>query len=710
MSFLNPLVLFALAAAAIPLIIHLFNFRRPRKVDFSSLSFVKELQKSTMQRVKIKQWLLLLLRTLAIAFLVLAFARPTLTGDLVGTLGAQARSSVALVVDNSLSMTMRDAGGEYLSQAKDIAAGLVDALRAGDEVFLIPTSGERPARAPSYSNRSAALEAVEAVEPAIGATTLTSSLERAAEAVSRSGQLNKEIYVISDLQRSALRDSAAVNVPDDVRIYLMPIGDRTYTNVAITNVRIESRIIEIGEPMRLVATIVNHGTEVLDGYVASVYLEGERVAQSSADLEPGIPTDVHFTVTPQRRGWLSGIVRIEEDAFEFDNERFFTAHVPERRQILLVRGESQRLDFMRLALSPDLGRGRVSFDVSEISESDLSTAAFGRYDALILTGPSSLSSGEISALSRYVQGGGGLLFSPAANASQEDYNAFLEQIGAGVVQGWSGSPGSESPIAGFDRIDLEHPLFEGVFIQQGLRDTERIESPDIYRTINYAPSSGSEQTLIQLTNGFPFLQEVRHGLGIMLLMSVAPDPSWSDLPVRGLFVPLLYRSIFYLSASESPAGEQLEAARDGELRIAGVSESERLRMVGPDGTEYVPEHRALFGALLLNIEGGAIPSPGIYEVHNESELIRRVAVNLDTSESDLASFGDGEARDRISAAAERDVEIIEASGRDPADVVTAVAAQRTGLELWNVFLVLALLSLVAEMVVAKYWRPETVAA
>ena len=148
MTFLNPLLLFGLVAAAIPLIIHLFNFRRPKRVDFSSLEFLKELQKTTMQRVRIKQWLLLLLRTLAIACLILAFARPTLTGGLAGTLGGRANSSIALVVDNSLSRTLRDAAGAYLEQARDLATGLVDqTVRERNLVFgdLVP-----PVAAPMY--------------------------------------------------------------------------------------------------------------------------------------------------------------------------------------------------------------------------------------------------------------------------------------------------------------------------------------------------------------------------------------------------------------------------------------------------------------------------------------------------------------------------------------------------------------------------------
>ncbi|HUF08242.1 MAG TPA: BatA domain-containing protein, partial [Rhodothermales bacterium] len=636
MEFLNPLALVALAAAVIPLVIHLFNFRRPKRVDFSTLEFVKELQKTTMQRVRIKQWLLLLLRMLAIAFLVLAFARPTLTGDLVGSVGGQARSSVAIVIDNSFSMTLRDGGGEYLRQAKDIASGLVDVLQNGDEIFVVTTAGERPTRVESFSNRSGALEAVEDVEAGVGAESLPASVERAARLLDDALHLNKEIFVVSDVQRTSLPDTTERVLPDDIRVYLLPIGDRTYSNVAVTAVNVESRIIEVGQPVRISATLVNFGVEPLDGYVASVYLEGERLAQASADLAPNVPTTVTFRATPQRRGWLSGTVQIEDDAFTFDNERHFAVHVPEQRRILLVRGDGQSAEYMQLALSPELGRGRVSFDVTTIQETGLSAAGLGGFDAVLLVGPATLSSGEIAALGRYVEAGGGLLLTPAPGASAAEYNTLFDHLGAGEFTGFSGELASGRSIATFDRVDVEHPLFEGVFTREGLREERRIESADIYYAMNYTPSTGSEQTLIRLSNGFPFLQEIRHGRGAAFILAVAPNTRWSDVPVRGLFIPLMYRSMYYLSASESTPGEQLTAAQDAEIRIAGASESDQLRLVGPDGSEYVPEQRTLFGALLLSIEGQAVRTPGIYDVRSGESLIRRIAFNGEASESDLS--------------------------------------------------------------------------
>lgn len=712
MTFLNPLVLLGLIAAAIPLIIHLFNFRRPRRVDFSSLAFVRELQKSTMQRVRIKQWLLLLLRTLALACLVLAFARPTLTGGLAGTLGGRASSSVAVVLDNSLSMTLRDAQGAYIEQARAFASAVVDQTAQGDELFVLSLTDDPAATPAAYKNRSPALDAIADVAVRPGAATTSHVIGRAGALLAEATNLNRELYVISDLQRSTFMDSAAVAVPEGVRVYLLPVGDRIHGNVAVTDVQLVSRIVESGQPARIDAVLVNYGTEPLEDYVASIYLEGERVAQAAADLPPGVPTTVTFTATPQRRGWLSGVVQIEGDAFEHDNLRYFALNVPERRRVLVVRGEGQSTRYVELALSPELTQGRIAFELETIPETALAAKTLGTYDAVVLVGPRSLTSGEVAAVARYVEEGGGVLFFPNAAASAADYDALFAALGGGRFSGFSGSLGEAGRrvVASFERVDLEHPLFEGVFGQGIAPGQARVESPEVYHAMNYTPSSGNEQTLIQLSNGFPFLQELRHGRGAAFLAAVAPEAPWSDLPVRGLFIPLLYRSMYYLSAGESISGEQLIVGQGGELRLAGQTDAQPLRLVGPDGAEFTPEQRNLFGALLLQVAPSAASAPGVYDVRAGDRLVRRIAFNLDSRESDLAVLEPDEAARRLADATGADVRVLDVAGEGIGRVVQALQEQRTGVEIWNVFLMLALMFLVAEMVVARQWRPETVAA
>ena len=402
--------------------------------------------------------------------------------------------------------------------------------------------------------------------------------------------------------------------------------------------------------------------------------------------------------------------QVEDDAFSADNVRHFTLHVPSERELLVVRGAGQETRYVDLALSPELVQGRVAFRTETIDEDALAATSLGGYDAVVLVGPSTLSSGEISALTRYVDAGGGVLFFPSSQARPDDYNALFDQLGGGrQFSGFSGELGAGQSIAAFDRVELEHPLFEGVFDEAQTGEDTEVESPAIYYAMNYASQGGAAQTLIQLSNGFPFLQEVRHGSGVALISAVAPSPQWSELPVRGLFIPLLYRSVYYLSAGEAVAGERLTVGQPGELRITGVSESATVRLVGPDGTERTPEQRTLFGATLLQTDA-SLRTPGIYEVRTDDALVRRVAFNLDPRESDPATVAADSASQALAPVLGAAPGVLQLDEGEAPQVAQALQQQRVGTEIWNVFLLLALGFLVTEMLIARHWTPESATA
>ena len=699
MTFLNPLVLLGLAAAAIPILIHLFNFRKPRTVEFSSLAFLKELQKSTMRRVRIKQWLLLALRTLAIACLVLAFARPTVQSGWATVFGGTVQTSTALVLDNSLSMTVRDAQGELMTQAKELASAVVETAEPGDETFVVSTvrGTGRPA---AFDNAGPALDAIEETEPEPGAGTTGESLARAFALLDGAENPAREALIVSDLQASTFIDSARVPAPEGVRVTLLPVGERVHSNVAVTDARVLSRVVEAGQPVEVEATLVNYGTDPVEDYVASLYLDGERVAQAAADLEPGVPSAVRLTATPQRRGWLRGEVRTEADEFEWDNTRYLTLHVPETRRVLLVEGADQRADLVELALG--LGGEQTRFAVTTVPESALAAQDLDAFDVVVLVGPESLASGERAAVARFVQSGGGLMVFPSERAEAADYDALFTALGGGSLGAGVGTLGGAAPVAQFGRVDLEHPLFEGVF-EDGLGS--RVESPTITFARPYVPGAGDENTLIDLSTGAPFLQEIRSGGGTALVFAVAPDPRWGDFPVRGLFVPLLYRAVYYLAA-DADVSESLVVRQPGALRVSGAAEG--LRLIG-DGTEFVPEQRSVPGGVLLEIDEG-VTEPGVYDVMDGERLVRRVAFNPDARESDLAVLAPEEARRQLAEATGTEVRLLDAAGGRGRTAAEQIAEERTGVELWNVFLGLALLFLIAEMLVAMQWKPEAVAA
>lgn len=695
MAFLNPLVLLGLAAAAIPIVVHLFNFRRPDRVDFSTLRFLRELEATAMRRVRIRQWLLLALRTLAIVFLVLAFARPTRTAD-AGVFEEGASQSLVLVLDNSRSMTLRDAQGALIDQARALGAAVIDATGQGDERTVLPVAAPPEFRPVPYVTPGPALDAVAATGALAGAEPLTAAVARAGSLLESAAHVRKEIVVVSDLQAATFTDSASAALPDDVSVTLLPLGARRQVNTSVTDVRVASRIIEPGRPVEVEATVVRYGGR--PGTVgASLSLDGQRVSETAVDLVPGEPQTVTFTVTPPARGWLGGEVRIEPDAAEWDDARYFALRVPPPPRVLVVRGDGQRTDLVTLALGVAAEQGGVA--LNEIAEGALAGADLDRTDAVVLVGPSSLG-GAAGRLEGFVADGGGVLAFPGAEP--EALNPLLQAVGGGRIDGVVGEAGGES-IGSTTDADLDHPLFAGVFDQSN----PTLERPDVQQASRYRPSGGDESTLIGLQAGPPLLQEIRRGDGSVLLFGVAPDLTWSDLPQRGLFVPLLYRAAAYLAAGSSVADTGELAVREGgSVRVEGVDAGQPLRIVGPDGVSITPVQRTVPGAVVLDVDD-VVAEAGLYRVLQGDRVLRTVAVNEDSRESDPAVLDADEAARCLEQITGRPVRAL-----DGADALVASGGPSSGIPLWTVFLALALACLVGETLVTTRWRmaPAAVSA
>lgn len=706
MTFLNPLILLALAAAAIPIVVHLFHFRRPQSLPFSSLAFLKSLQQNALERLRIRQWLLLLLRVLALVCLVVAFARPVVRGPLAAWIGGRSATAVGLVVDNSPSMQVRDAQGAYFEQAQAIARGILEQLGTEASVCLISVAGvPRPVMP---LPRPVALERLEGLTVHYGAEKLSEAIREVQNCLKQTGTPGI-VYVISDLQASTLSDSLAQPIQDPAPIVLIPIGGQTPANVAVIEVRLESQIIEQGQPVHITATLANYGTAPVADVVVALELDGQRAAQVTVDLPAGGTTRVSFTAVPTRQGWLEGMVRLlQPDALLDDNARALVLHVPETRRLLLVAGLGSRTEYLELALSPEIRQDRVRFEVTRIEEPALAAFALQDYDVVVLAGVRDLSSGEIAQLSRYVAEGGGLLWFPGRDIRLEDYQALLRQLEAGQVRGLSGRWNDPVPIATFDRVDLAHPVFEHLFVRLPGQQAVRIERPAVYAALEYVAGRGDEHTLIQLSNGLPLLQEIRHGRGRVLLWTIGPDPGWSELPLRGLFVPLLYRAVFYLSAQNEFSDGLLLAGRPVTLRVVDLPANTLPELVSREGLVYraTPVYQA--GAAVLRFDPGP-PYPGVYLLRAGDSWQRQLAVHMAAEESDLRPMEAEEAVQQLRATLESPVTLLRVAHPTPEGVAGALHQAQTGTELWSVFLWLALGFLALEMWVALRTRMETVA-
>lgn len=737
MTFLNPLVLIGLAAASIPLILHLLNLRKPRTIEFSTLAFLKELQQTSIRRLKLRQILLLILRTALIVCIVLAFARPALRGSILGTIGSHAHTSVILLLDDTFSMSAGDERGNLFRQAKEKAVQLLDFLKEGDEAGWLRFSDLPNATMETMTHNFDELKsAVDETEATAASGSLENALRLSAKLLATSRNANKEVYILSDMQRTAVQglgDTPSEHIfAPETKMFLLQFGSRETDNVAVDSVSVLSRIFEVGKPVTISARVYNYGKNPLSNYVASAYLShpGEhsgaiaRVAQRNLDVPPWSSAVTDFTIIPQKSGFLSGYISIEEDALELDNKRWFSIYIPAKISVAFVSPSRDDVRFVSLSLTArSTENWSTLFSVQHITPQQFSMLDLTQVDVLVLSNVPGFSQNDAEGIQTFVEQGGGLIIFPGDAVDEANYGVTLFQsLKIPPFEGKNNVPES-SGDAGFlfEKIDTDHPLFQGMFESgekqrpSSLNPTE-VESPRVAKRMK-RQAGKQGRTIVSLNDQTPFLTEYRVGDGVALVFSSAPVLSWSDFPLKGLFAPLIHRSVLYASTrSESGLSTVVGDAPTVKLKHTAKSRSrspkaDRFTLVSPGGdqqghaTKNVGDeiiqqqvHSTAAGSF-VTFSLRKLTEPGVYEIRNNQQVVTKISVNVSPLESDL--------RD---ASSEELEQLFSTVGIDPSRVVyvapdqnlnEVVLQSRYGVELWKMFLVAALVVALMEMAVAR---------
>jgi len=720
MTFLNPLALIGLVAAAIPILLHLFNLRKLRTIEFSSLTYIKELQRTKIRKLKLRQFLLLFLRTLLVILIVLAFARPTIRLERSGLAGTRAAATAMIIIDDSQSMTDIDEHGEYMKQARQIAATLLDLLNDGDEVSLLPLSrtmmtGDSATQQPRTKSFTA--RQLEELRPSLVRGTLAEALQKSSQLFSSSPHIQKELYIISDLQKGLLEGDRLMPTAsishDDVTVFVIPVGSNRIRNLGIERLWTENIMIEPGREITLIARIVNESDRPVDNHVVSLFVQGTRIAQRALDIPAGASADVTFAFTPSQSGFLEGWVEVEDDDLAFDNRRSFAWRLPDAIRTLLVGSESD-LRYLRLALATRLGTA-TSIDVRTTPSRLLSASLLSKTDVVVLVDPDRLSETQLLSLRSFAESGGGLMYFPGPGTDIATYNstiaaAFqLPQVDRMETRSPVPSSRLDSPPVEFKRVSLQHPLFEGMFQrsvpeQRGPRreDAEppRLVSPVITKHLRYR-SSPQAFPVIPLTDGSTFLLEQQFGSGRILVFATSADMSWSDFPGQSLFVPLIRQSVSYLSRSRV---QRYDGIAGEEFVLHDLPSQAEFAVIKGDAAleRVIP---AALDRRGRKLQFSLDDQLGIFTVEVGSTPFAKISVNMDPRESRVRRGDEA-----------RLLRILEEHGIDGSAVTTIadvsslqrkVTESRYGTELWNVFLIAALAVAVIEMLVARSGRRET---
>ncbi len=704
MTFLNPAILWALAAVSIPILIHIYNLKRTKKIEFSTLMFLKEIQQSKYRRIKLKQLLILLCRIAFIILLVMMFSRPFDTGFL-GSPGSKARSTVLLIIDDSFSMQSRTSSGSELDAAKRKLAETIDILGNDDEIYFATVSSIGEAgRDFHVKDKNRLKDSANNIKASDVTRDLNEVMYYANDILRTSSSGYKEIYLFTDGQKSFVENdspiSGTIKPEQNTKLNIVLTGSRTANNLSIDTVNLVTKIFEKDRPVKLKAAVTNHNNYNVTNKsitASSGSLKDEKVI----DIPANSTVDVEFQIKPGAAGFTGGTIEllqseIADDELSGDNRQYFTFFVPQKVSVLMAAGTPSESEYLKLALSSseeifkaDNPNSPVYFEINDVSNSDISSIDLKKYNCIVLSGKSSFSQNETTKLSEYIENGGGVLVYPGISSTPESYNnTLMKALNLPYVIGQF----TETNPAGFDKIDYAHPVFEGIF-KKVSGGTPGPESPAINSGFDLAGGMNSI-AVVTMTNGKNFMVEYSKGRGRLMMFAVSPDFRNSDFPAKNLFSPITVRSVLYMSNMNGirpgTAGKDYFA----DVIVPQIGDSLKLTSGIKDAViRSIPVNE---NSQVINLNT-FIQSSSVYSLTTAGVELTRFPVNFEKAESSTTRLTPKETAEYIKSTFGIEPEIIE-----PQETVSAAIIDiRTGRDLWQYFLAASLIFLFIEYLLAR---------
>ncbi|HEY7751824.1 MAG TPA: hypothetical protein VH917_05980, partial [Ignavibacteriaceae bacterium] len=526
---------------------------------------------------------------------------------------------------------------------------------------------------------------------------LNRSFIKAAEIISASKNFNKEIYLLTDFQKSRLADDSQITdlgelLDQNVRLYSFDLSGKEVSNAGISNIKVNTQIFEKDKPVEYEIEIRNFSERSISNLVVSLFAGGERAAQQSVNLEPGEVKNINMESQLKSTGMIEVFAEIEEDDVLQDNRRYTSVFVPEQINVLLLSDKNETAKFVELALLS--GGADEQIKLTAYLASRLPAISLNNFDVIIFTGNST--NDQSAKLKEFLNRGKGIIIFPGEDQTPETYSAFLNslEIRSSFTLISETSPGKYFE---FDEVDFNHPLFRNIFLQQ---EKKQIESPQIYSYFNLK-TEGRGRNIISLIDGTAFLSEFRSSKGKVLVFAVSPVLKWSDFPLKSIFAPLINKSVFYLSAADGNERDFLA----GENIYVNMSEriSPQLRVIRPADDEELININEQSGSEFFGYERSDIP--GTYRFLSGEKLLSHFNINVNPLESDLKYLSDEEFDDYLEKNNFQGLHLRIEKDEDP---LQTILQARFGSELWRYFLLAALLIALIEMTIARSAKKELI--
>lgn len=674
--FSNPLILWGLGAASIPVIIHLLNKRKHREMPWAAMRFLLAAIEKNRRRVRIEQWLLLAIRTLLVILIVLAMAKPVLESQGAIPLLPGQRTHWVIALDGSMSMAYAPGDTARFETAKSIAAQLVRAARQGDGVSILMI-GDPPRviiGAPAFNHAEALKELASARLPH-GGTDLAASFRKIREVLDSSDIPRKELVVLTDLQAATwnragssadegLKESIARLTSGSVRSSVIDLGDSGDANRAVVDLRLDPPLVTPATPLTVRGTLRAFGPGAEGAIAARLIVDGRVVREESYSPGPEGEVEFAFPYRFESAGDHVIEVQIDEDAQPLDDRRLVALPVREAIRVLLVDGDPRvetlktETAFLAEAISPtaeptnpDDPRPPASpIRVEIVADAQLAGTELAPYDVVALCNVARFTATEASALDAYLKQGGGLVVFGGDQVVPENYNQLLYDGGNGLL------PAELGPVVGdtgqgvdpfqFDPLGFRHPIL-ALFYGEQPGVTASLTN---VKTVRYhrltLPAGSPARVALAFTGGAPAIVEGPRHRGRVVLVATSADTGWTAWPLHRSY-PAVMEQVMLQAASGKVDDRNVRVGRPLVQAFPPAAAGATASLSRPDGTTVDVELRSEGDISVLQSPDTEISGVTMARVGPPVDQELAFAANVDPTESNPAKLTAADLRDAV---------------------------------------------------------------
>ena len=601
------------ALAALPVILHLFMRQTPKHIIFPALRLLRERQKQSKKRMRIKNWLLLLARMAILALMALALARPRIYSEV--PLGDESQPmALGLVFDTSLSMEYKDKDKTRLEEAKERAKEIIAKIPESSLVFVVDSGapGATIGRSPS-----AALKEIDSLAIRPVNRPLNAAMGQVYPAVAECERPVHVVYVLTDLARTSwlaepaegLEQAAKANKGKGVKIatFVWRLTPKEIQNVAVVTAEPESSVVTQGEPVEIRARIRSLCNAPVTR-LAEFEVDGVKKGEKPIEVPKGAgQQEVVFTTSPRPEDGDIHVGKVKlsgsPDPFERDDERFFVFKVRPPLKVLLIANHPYEAVFVAAALDPDSPGSARRYLVETIPPARLSQKKndLQSYACVFVLNVEKLDEAEWGALNHYVHEGGGLVVAPGQRSLPESYN---NSIAGQLLPAQLGEkPNKAKAEATFGKVaSITHPLF-----QKYGKDLDTVlATVPVYRYWPVKQPVEGTHTLLSFSDGAPALLErtfkgPKTGRVMLWTTPLARRPdvggaletnlnAWNELPSteNWAFLALMLYTVPYLAGSANEPPLNIEAGENALLKLEPTARFTKFLVTGPDPKKPKP--------------------------------------------------------------------------------------------------------------------------